>query len=73
MGLLADFLVLTLGKRELDDPWGVVEPPDSMSARLLALVKDNGTEMLVPPGCVSLFLKLFLAFNLKKGEGGMSA
>ena len=65
MGLLPGFLALTPGKREVDEPWKVVEPPDSMSARLLALVKDNGTEMLVPPGCVSLFLKLFLAFNLK--------
>ena len=65
MGLLPGFLVLTPGKREVDDPWRVVEPPEPMSARLLALVKESDPETLVPPGFVRLFLRLFLAFNLK--------
>ena len=66
MGLLPGFLVLTLGMREVEEPWRVVEPPDTMSARLLALVKERDPETLVPPGLVRLFLKLFLAFNLRE-------
>ena len=35
MGLLPGFLELTSGKRELDEPWRVVESPDPMFLRLL--------------------------------------
>ena len=68
MGLLPGFLALTPGRREVEEPWSVVEPPDQMSARLLALVKESAPETLVPPGWVRLFLRLFLAFNLRESR-----